>query len=131
MGEIGFEEAVELEERFFVEDHVVDLIRREAAGLQHVVDGAGGKAGVVFDAGEPLFLGGRDDFPSGDQAGRAVVVVTGESEDERRGHREDGRGGDDQPRFSGGGGKKQGRAGAERRRPEPTSPQSPAGCQRG
>ena len=86
VGEIRFEEPVEFKKRLFVKYHVVDLLRRDAAGAQHIVDRLGGKTGVVSDPGKPLLLRGRDDFSTADQAGRAIVVITGESEDERGRH---------------------------------------------
>jgi hypothetical protein len=61
-GDVGREQPVELQDGLVVEADVVDLGRRKARLRQAVVDGARRKAGVVFDAAEPLFLGRSHDL---------------------------------------------------------------------
>ena len=73
-GEVGLEEALELQERLVVEGDVVDLIEPHTRLGQAVRDGVPGKAGVVLLATEPLLLRRRDDPPVLDQRGRAIVV---------------------------------------------------------
>src|SRR5918912_816608 len=59
-GQIGLQQALELEERFVVEDDVIEFLDREAASREAVIDGSGGKIGIVPFAREALFLGRRN-----------------------------------------------------------------------
>ncbi len=80
VGDVGLEDAVELEERLVVEGDQVELAGGDPAFLQAVVDGVLREVEVVLLAREALFLGGRDDAPVLDEAGGAVVVESGDSE---------------------------------------------------
>ena len=72
--EITVQNAVELEERLFVERHKVEVADFEAAFSQAVLDCILRETGVVFLAREPFLLGGGDDFSVAHEAGCAVVI---------------------------------------------------------
>ncbi len=74
VGEVGLEQAVELQERLVVEGDVVEVTRRDAGFVEAVAHRVRGKVVVVLLAGEALLLRGRDDRPVAHQAGRAVVI---------------------------------------------------------
>ena len=79
--DVGREHALELQQRLVVEADRVEVLGPDARLLQHVLDGAGGEAGVVLLAGEPLLLAGGDDHAVLQEGGRGVVVEAGEAED--------------------------------------------------
>ena len=81
IGEVGFEHALELAERFLVEGDVVKLSRLQAGFLQAVGDGLGRKAGVVLLAGKALFLRRRDEHAVTHQGSRTVVIKGRNAED--------------------------------------------------
>jgi len=74
-GDVGFEQAFELDERFLVEADEGEIAGVDARLAQAVGDGVGRKGGVVLLAREALFLRGRDDPAVLDEAGRRIVVV--------------------------------------------------------
>ena len=80
-GQVGLEQALELEEGLVVEDDAVNTAQPEP-GLAHAVaDRVSGKPGIVLLAREALFLRRSDDMAVFDQRGRAVVVERRDSED--------------------------------------------------
>ena len=81
---IGFQQPLELEKGLVVKDYPVEIGRGQAAGLQAVVDGALGIAGVILLAGKAFLLGGRNDAPVHDQGGGAVVIKGRQAKDTHR-----------------------------------------------
>src|SRR5579859_6108763 len=73
-GEIGFEQPLECEEWFVVEDDVVDSGRADLGFVETILDGVAGKPGIVLLAGEAFLLRGSDDPTVGYQGCRAVMV---------------------------------------------------------
>src|SRR5437867_8360014 len=78
--QVSREEALELQERFVVEAHVVQVGDLHSTFEQAVADGLGGKVRVVLLASEAFLRGGRDDSAVLDQAGGRVMVETGDPE---------------------------------------------------
>src|SRR5208283_713094 len=76
-GDIGLEQTLELQERLVIEDDVVHLIETHAFLGQTIVDGMGGKAGVVLFTAESLLLRGGDNLAVADPGSRAVMVKSG------------------------------------------------------
>ena len=72
--EIGFEQALEFEERLVVEDDVIDRAKLDLGLVQAILDGVARKPGVVLLAGEALLLRRRDDPAIGDERRGAVMV---------------------------------------------------------
>ena len=83
VGEVGLEQALELQERLVVEADVVQLLGGHARLAQAVGDGLGGEVVVVLLAGEALFLR-RGDDRAVDQQGRGGVVVERRDPQNRR-----------------------------------------------
>ncbi len=83
--EIGFEQALELQERLVVEDDVVDVVELDA-GLRrgNTAIALCGKAGIVLLAREALLLRGRDDLAVLDQR-RGAVVIEGRNPEDAHG----------------------------------------------
>src|SRR5215510_7227706 len=80
-GQAGDEEPLELDERLFEEDDVVDVAGGEAGLTQAEVDGVLGELVIVFLPREAFFLGGGDQHPVAKQGGGGVVEVAGQPED--------------------------------------------------
>ena len=80
-GQPGFDEAVKREKRFIVISDVVDLVKSDPGGLQAIADRMNGEIPVMLDAREALFLGGRHNVAVTDQAGRGVMIESGNAED--------------------------------------------------
>jgi hypothetical protein len=80
--EIGREEPVELLHGLFIEDRVVQVLGLSAGELEAGFDGLGRESGVVLLAREALFLRGEDHPAVLDQADRAVVVESRNTEDQ-------------------------------------------------
>ena len=80
VGEVGFEQALELDEWLVVEDDAVDVLEFDAPGAQAIVDGEARIAGIEFLAGEALFLRGGNDATVLDQRCGAVVIERRETE---------------------------------------------------
>src|SRR5262249_2948973 len=85
--QIGLEQALELEEGLVVENDVVHVLDRDAAGGEAIVDRPGGKIGIVPLARKPLFLGRGNDLAVAHQGGGAVVVEGGEPENSHNANR--------------------------------------------
>ena len=79
-GEIGLQEALELQERLVVERDMVDLGQRQPAFRQAVAHRLVRKAAVMLDPGEALLLRRRDDPAVHHQGGRAVVIKSRHTE---------------------------------------------------
>jgi hypothetical protein len=84
VGDIGLEQAIELEQRLVVEGDVVEIILADAPFAEAVGDRVLREPVVVLLAREALFLGGGDDPTVLHQAGGAVVVVRRDPEDVHR-----------------------------------------------
>ena len=76
IGEIGFQETVELRERLLIERYIVKPRHVELRFLQAVRDGPRGKTGVVFLSREPLFLSRGNDLAVNDER-RCRIVIEG------------------------------------------------------
>ena len=83
-GEIGLDQALELEERLVVEHHAIDSAHARAALGQAAADRIHRKPRVVLLAREALFLRRRDDFSVLDQRRRAVVIKSADAENAHR-----------------------------------------------
>ena len=81
--QIRFNQPVELQQRLLVEADIVQPIGRQPGFVQTVVHRQRGKAGVMLDPREPLFLRRGDDLPIHNQGGRGVVVERGDAEHRR------------------------------------------------
>ena len=79
-GDVRFEKTLELEERFFVEDDVVDMRHVDALLVEAVLDGVDREGGVVFFSCEAFFLGGSRNLAVTDESSGRVVVKSGYSE---------------------------------------------------
>jgi hypothetical protein len=80
-GEVGFEQALELQQRLFIKSDVRQLFAADSGFLQAVLDGASRKAIVVFLPGEALFLRRSDDPAVADERRGRVVIERRDSED--------------------------------------------------
>ena len=74
-GKIGFQQALEFEQRLVVEDDPIDVLHSKAALLQAEIHRAGGKGSVVLLAREPLLLGGSAQASVRNQSRGAVVII--------------------------------------------------------
>ena len=83
--QVGFEQALELEQRLVVERDVVEAVGAKTAALEAEGDRLFGKAVVVLPAGKTLFLGGGHDVAVHDQRGRRIVVERRNSENRSHG----------------------------------------------
>jgi hypothetical protein len=80
VGEIGFDQPLELHQRLLVEGDVVEIGRLQPPGLEAVLDRVDGKTGVVFAPAEALLLGRRHDAAVHHQRRGAVVVKRGNAQ---------------------------------------------------
>ena len=78
--DIGLQQPLEFEKRFFVEHHVIDVVERDAALLQAIGDGVNGKAGVLLPARKALLLRRRHDAAVHEKRGSAVVIERRDAE---------------------------------------------------
>jgi hypothetical protein len=72
--DIGLQQPLELEERFLVEHHIVDLFERNCRFSQAIGDRVPRKARVLLLACEPLLLGRRYNAAIDQERGGAIVV---------------------------------------------------------
>src|SRR6266581_613710 len=80
-GEIGFEKALEFEERLFVEHDVVEFGRLDIGRGKTIANRRHWKIRIVLAARKTLFLGSGDDLAVHQQGGGAVVVECRDAED--------------------------------------------------
>ena len=80
-GEVGLEDALELQKGLVVEADVVQIPRLQTGFAQAIRDRVGREGVVVLDAGEAFFLGRRHDLAIDHQRRGRVVVVGGNAED--------------------------------------------------
>src|SRR5436309_2017356 len=74
VGEVSFQEPIKLGQRLVVKRDVSQLVRLDAAFLQAISDGAGGKTCIVLFATETLLLRRSDNVPVHNQRGGTVVI---------------------------------------------------------
>ena len=79
-GVVGFQQALELEERLVVKRDLIHLRKRDAGLGQAIIHCIERKAGVVFLAREALLLRGGDDVAILEQGGRAVMIIGGKAQ---------------------------------------------------
>ncbi len=72
--EIGLEQTLELDQRFVVEDHMIDVVEGETRLVEAEANRVLRETLVMLLARESLFLGGGGDFPVLDQGRRAIVI---------------------------------------------------------
>src|SRR5210317_110976 len=84
LGEITLEQSLELDPRLVIEDHGVELIKRETAPLQAVANRAPGERRVVAQPAESFLLGRSANVAVDHQRRGAVMVISRQSQD--RGH---------------------------------------------
>ena len=80
-GEIGFEQALELQKGLVIECDVVDIGEGGSAGLEAILDGEGADNWHRTSCVETFFLRGGHDATIDDQCGRTVVIERGNSSD--------------------------------------------------
>src|SRR5215472_11570879 len=78
---IACQDAFKLQQRFFVEDDIVEISRLDAASREAVARRTLRKARVVLLATEPLLLGRRNDDAVAQQARRGIVIEAGNPQD--------------------------------------------------
>src|SRR4029450_5309473 len=74
VGEIGLEQALELQERLVVEGDVVDVLKLDVGLVEAVLHGVLREARIVLLAREALLLRGADEMAVLDQRGGAVMI---------------------------------------------------------
>ena len=74
IGEIGLQQALELDERLFEENDMVDAVEIDLCRIQTIADGLVGKARIMLLAAEALLLSRCDSAAVLDKSGRTVVV---------------------------------------------------------
>ena len=79
----GEQQALELEERLFEEDHVIEVGRLDSGAAQTKVDGVLGKAIVVLFARESLLFGSGDQLAVTQQSGGRVVEIAGNAKNQQ------------------------------------------------
>src|SRR6266851_230365 len=72
---------LELQERFFIENDRVELLRLEAALFEAPLDRRHRKVRVALAPGEPLLLDRTDRHPVDQKGSRGIVIVGGDAED--------------------------------------------------
>ena len=80
-GEIGFDQPLELQEGFVVENDIVQIVEMDSGFRQAVRHRVAGKTGVVFFPAEALFLSSRYHLAVFHQGRGAIVVKSRNSED--------------------------------------------------
>ena len=80
-GQISLQQPLEFEERLVIKGDAVDTARRNAGVGQAPADRVHRKAGIVLLAAEAFLLRGIDDRTVPDDRGGAVVVISGDAED--------------------------------------------------
>src|SRR5438067_1141462 len=73
-GHVGFEQALELEERLIVEHDMIDVAERDLALLQAIGERMMREPGIVSLAAKALLLGGSDDVPIDNKRCCTVVI---------------------------------------------------------
>ena len=79
IGQVGFHQPVELQERLVVEHDVIQLLGGQSGFLQAVVHRVLREVVVVLDAGEAFLLGRRHDLAVFHHSSGAVVVKSGDA----------------------------------------------------
>src|SRR5579871_1267283 len=80
IGEIRFEQPLELQERLVVKNNKIDIAERAAGLYQAILGRVRWKSGIVLLAREALLLRGRDNFAIAHQRRGAVVIKSGDSQ---------------------------------------------------
>jgi hypothetical protein len=80
VGEVGLEQALELQERLVVEGDVVDVGQLDAGLVEAVLHGVLREARIVLLAREALLLRGADEMAVLDQRGGAVMIESRDAE---------------------------------------------------
>ena len=83
-GEVGFQQAVELQERLLVEPNGIEVFRCEPRLVEAIANGVRGERRVVLHAGEAFLLRRRHNLAVDHNRRRRVVVVGRDAE--HRGH---------------------------------------------
>src|SRR5262249_33477860 len=84
VGEIAVQDAIELQERLFVERDIIEIADADAAFTKAIINGMLRETRVVFFARESFLLRGRNDSSIPYQTSRAVVIKSGDSENVHR-----------------------------------------------
>ena len=79
-GEVGLEQALELQERLVVEGDVIDVLGRDSGRLEAIARGVDREAGIVLLAREAFLLRRCDDLSIHHQRRRRVVIEGRQSE---------------------------------------------------
>jgi hypothetical protein len=77
--QVVLQKAIEFDEWLFVEDYIIELTLLQSSRVKAVTNRVSRKAGIVFFAGKPLFLGGGHDLTVADDRRGTVVVKSGEA----------------------------------------------------
>ncbi len=81
IGQVTVQNPVKLQERLLIEGNKVQLASLDAAFAQTILHGVFGENRIMFFAGEAFLLRCGNDLAVAHQAGRAVVVKSGEAQD--------------------------------------------------
>src|SRR5205807_42428 len=79
--QVGLQEALEFDERLFVEGDEVELLGAQAGFLEAIRNCGVGKSGVVFPPAETLLLDGGHNLSIHHQSSCAIVIERGNSQD--------------------------------------------------
>jgi hypothetical protein len=80
-GQRGLQDPLELQQRFLIEDQVIQILTAESGKVQTEIDGVLRKAVVMLLAGEAFFFGGRHQLAIYQQGRGCVVVIAGDAQD--------------------------------------------------
>ena len=72
---IGLEQTIKLEERFFVKDNLIQILQLQISFFEAIADGMNRETGVMLDSGKPLFLSGCKDAIFANQCSGTVVII--------------------------------------------------------
>ena len=73
-GDIGFKEPFQFQKRLFVEDDIVDIVKRQTCSIQTKGDSVFGEGGVIFAPSKALFLGRGNNLTIAQQGGGTVMI---------------------------------------------------------
>ena len=81
VGQVGFEQALELEERLVVEHHVINVANAAGCFIQTIVHRASRKISVEFFSGKSFLLSSRNYAAVRNERSGAVVIKCGKAKD--------------------------------------------------
>jgi len=82
--QVCFQQTVELQQRFLMKRHEIQVRRPDAASGEAVLDGVLWETGILFPSGEPFFLGGRADAAILHERRSTIVIECRNTQDIHR-----------------------------------------------